>query len=130
MYVHWCVHDVHTDIYNYSTAPTSNPLLPVVAFLVVVVLLLITCVALLVLTLAVTATKLNKVWAEKGHTDPPHYYNQTGRGEGEITERICDEVGEGTDPSVGQTGPYQELELRTMEESQYETLNKDTIDEA
>ena len=77
-----------------------------------------------------TANKLNNVWVEKGHTDPPHYYNQTGGGEGETTERIGDEVGEGTDPSGGQTGPYQELELRTMEERHYETLNKDTIDEA
>ena len=87
--------------------------------------------ALLVLALAVTATKLNKWRAEKGHTDLPHiYYNQTGRREGETTARIHDEAGEGTGTSDGQSGPYQELELGTMEERHYETLNKDTIAEA
>ena len=95
-----------------------------------VVLLLITCVVLLVLALAVTATKQNKWRGEKGYTDPPHYYNQAERREGETTERIHDEVGEGTGPSEGPSGPYQELELRTMEERHYESLNKDTIAEA
>ena len=85
---------------------------------------------LLVLALAVTATKLNKLRAEKGHTDPPQYYNHTGRREGKTTERIYDEAVEGTGPSEGQSGPYQELELGTMEERHYESLNKDTIAEA
>ena len=109
------------------TVPSSNPLLPAVIILVVMVLLLITCVALLVLALAVTATKLNKLRAEKGHTDPPHYYNQTGGGEGKTMEGIYDEVGEGTGPTEGQ---YQELKLEEMEERQYEGLNKDTIAKA
>ena len=72
-----------------------SPLLPAVAFLVVVVLLLITCAALLVLALAVTTTKLKRLRAEKGHTDPPHYYNQTGQGE-ETENGIYDEVRERT----------------------------------
>ena len=88
-----------------------------------VVLLLITCVALLALALAVTATKLNKLRAEKAHTDPLHCYNQTGGGEGETKDRIYDEVGEGTDPIGGQKGHYQELKLETMEKKQYETLH-------
>ena len=109
------------------TAPCSCPpslpsLLPAVVSLVVVVLLLITCVALLALALAVTATKLNKLRAEKAHTD----YNQTGGGEGRSTERIYDEVGEGTDPIGGQKGHYQELKLETMDKKQYETCIEDT----
>ena len=108
---------------NLCTAPTSNPLLPAVASLVVVVLLLITCVALLVLALAVTATKLNKLRAEKAHTDPLHCYNQTGGGEGKTKDKIYDEMGEGTDPIGGQKGLYQELKLETMDKSQYETLH-------
>ena len=83
--------------------------------------------ALLVLVLVVTAAKLNKLEAEKAHTDQTHYSNQTGGGGGETTEIICAEVGEGTGPSGGHTGPYQELELGTMEERHYETLNKDTM---
>ena len=74
-------------------ASTSDPLLPTVVFLVVVVLPLITCVALLVLALAVTATKLNRLRAEKGHTDQSHYHSQTGGGEGKTTERIYDKAG-------------------------------------
>ena len=89
-----------------------------------VVLLLITCVALLVLALAVTATKLNKLRAEKAHTDPLHCYNQTGGGEEKSTERIYDEVGEGKGPIGEQKGHYQELKLETMDEKQYETLPK------
>ena len=108
---------------NLCTAPTSNPLLPAVASLVVVVLLLITCVALLVLALAVTATNLNKLRAEKAHTDPLHCYNQTGGGEGKTKDKIYDEMGEGTDPIGGQKGLYQELKLETMDKSQYETLH-------
>ena len=76
-----------------------------------VVLLLITFVALLALVLAVTATKLNKLRAEKAHSDPLHCYNQTGAGGEETKDRIYDEVGEGTDPIGGQKGYYQELEL-------------------
>ena len=79
--------------------------------------------ALLVLALAVTATKLNKFRAEKGHIDPPHCYNQTGGGEGKTMERIYDEVGEGTGPIGGQKGHYQELTVGTMEKKQYETLH-------
>ena len=111
--------------------PFGNPLLPAVVSLVVVVLLLITCVVLLVLALAVTATKLNKFRAEKGHNDPAHYYSQqTGGVKGKTTERIYDEVGEGTGPIGGQQGYYQELKLETMEKRQYETLEKDTIAKA
>ena len=108
---------------NLSTAPTSNPLLPAVVSLVVVVLLLITCVALLVLALAVTATKLNKLRAEKALTDSLHCYNQTGGGEEESTDKIYDEVGEGTDPVGEQKGYYEELKLETMDRRQYDTLH-------
>ncbi len=52
----------------------------------------------------VTATKLNKLRAEKAHTDPLHCYNQTGGGEGKSTERIYDEVGEGTGPIENRRG--------------------------
>ena len=103
------------------TAPSSYPLLPAVVLLGV--LLLITCVALLVLALAVTATKLHKLRAEKAHTDHPSWYNQTGGGEGETKDRIYDEVGEGTYPIGGQKGSYQELKLETMDKKQYETLH-------
>ena len=112
--------------YTYSTAPSSNPLLPAVVSLIVVVLLLITCVALLVLVLAVTATKLNKLRAVKAHTDPPHYYNQTAVEGASTTEKSYEEMEEWIGPVVGQSGPYQELELGGMEERQYESLNKDT----
>ena len=78
--------------------------------------------ALLVLALAVTDTKLNKLRTEKAHTDPLHCYNQTG-GEGKTKDRIYDEVGEGTDPIGRQKGLYQELKLETMEKSQYESLH-------
>ena len=108
---------------NLSTAPTSNPLLPAIVSLVVVVLLLITCAALLVLALAVTATKLNKLRAEKALTDSPHSYNQTGGGEEETTDKIYDEVGDGTDPVGEQKGHYQELKLETMDRRQYDTLH-------
>ena len=74
--------------------------IPAVVSLGVVVLLLISCVVLLVLALAVTATKRNKVRAEKGHTDPTHYYKQTGGGE-----------------------EKSKLNLETMEKRQYETLH-------
>ena len=79
--------------------------------------------ALLVLALAVTATKLNKLRAEKGRTDPAHYYDQTSRGEGKTKEGIYDEVGEGKGPIGGRRGHYQELDLETMEKRQYETLH-------
>ena len=79
--------------------------------------------ALLVLALAVTATKLNKLKAEKAHTDHLSCYNKTGEGEEKRTERIDDEVGEGTDPIGGQKGHYQELKLETMHKKQYETLH-------
>ena len=80
---------------------------------------MITCVALQALALAVTATKLNKLRTEKAHTD----CNQTGRKQGKSTERIYDEVGEGTDPIGEQKGHYQELKLETMEKKHYETLH-------
>ena len=108
---------------NLCTAPSSYPLLPAIVSLVVVALLLITCVALLVLALAVTDTKLNKLRAEKAHTDPIHCYTQTGGGEGKTTEKIYDKVGEGIDPVGEQKGLYQELKLETMEKKQYETLH-------
>ena len=119
----WVVYVHTTIILVFYTVSCSNPLLPAVVVLVVMVLLLITCVALLVLALAVTATKLNKLMAEKGHTDPPHYYDYTGGGEGKTKERIYDEVGEGTGPTGGQRGHYQEMKLETMEKRQYETLH-------
>ena len=75
--------------------------------------------ALLVLALAVTATKLNKLRTEKVHTDN----NQTGRKQGKSTEGIYDEVGDGTDPIGGQKGHYQELKLETIDTKQYETLH-------
>ena len=108
------------------TVPSSNPLLPAVIVLVVMVLLLITCVALLVLALAVTATKLNKLRAEKGHTDPPHYYDQIREGERKPKEEIYQEIREEASPTQGQKGLYQELELDKMEERGYEGLTKDT----
>ena len=79
--------------------------------------------ALLVLALAVTATKLSRMRAEKAHTNSFHCYNQTGGGEGDTKDRIYDEVGEGTDPIGGQKGHYQELKLETMDKKQYETLH-------
>ena len=79
--------------------------------------------ALLVLALAVTATKLNRLRTEKAHTNPLHCYNQTGGGKDKCTERIYDEVGEGTDPIEGQKGHYQELKLETMDKKHYETLH-------
>ena len=75
--------------------------------------------ALLALALAVTGTKLNKLRTEKAHAD----YNQTGRKQVKSTERIYDEVGEGTDPVGGQKGHYQELKLETIDTKQYETLH-------
>ncbi len=91
-----------------------------------VVLLLITCVALLALALAVTATKLNRFRAKKAHTDPPHYYNQTAVEGVSTTEKSYEVMEEWTGPVEGQSGPYQELTLETMEKRQYESLNKDT----
>ena len=79
--------------------------------------------ALLALALAVTATKLNTLRAVKAHTDPLHCYNKTGGGEEKSTERIYDEVGEGTGPIGEQKGHYQELKLETMDKKQYETLH-------
>ena len=66
-------------------------------------------------------TKLNKLRAEKGHIDPPHYYDQTGGGEGKTMEGIYDEVGEGTGTIGGQREHYQELKLETVEKRQYAT---------
>ena len=72
------------------TVSFTNGLLTAVAFLGVVVLLLITCVALLVAVLAVTANKLNKLRAQKAHTDPHHYtdplhcHTEPGGGRGRL----------------------------------------------
>ena len=76
------------------------------------------------LVVALSANKLNRLRAEKAHTDPPHYCIETGGGERKAKERVYDEVGEGTSPAGGQSGHYQELELGTMEGRQYESLNK------
>ena len=108
---------------SHCTAPSSYPLFPAIVSLGVVVLLLITCVALLVLALAVTATKLNRLRAEKTHTDHLSCYNQAGGGEEETKDRIYDEVGEGTDPVGEQKGHYQELKLETLDRRQYDTLH-------
>ena len=78
---------------------------------------------LLALALAVTAIKLNRLKTEKTHTDPLHCYNKTGGGKGKSTERIYDEVGEGTGPIGEQKGHYQELKLETMDKKQYDTLH-------
>ena len=94
------------------------------------VVLLIACVVLLVLALAVTATKLNKLKAEKSHIDSPHYYNQIAIKEGKTTDRIYDEVGDGTGHIRGKGGLYQELNMQTMEKRQYQSLNKETIAKA
>ena len=103
-----------------STAPCGSccPLLPAIVSLVVVVLLLITCVALLVLALAVTVAKLNKLRGEKGHSDPPHYYNQTRGGE-ESEDGIYDEVRERTGHVQGLMQPYQGLNRETLERREY-----------
>ena len=79
---------------------------------------------LLVPALTVTATKLKRLRAEKGHSDP--YYSQTGVGEGKTTERIYDEAGKGTGQIRGKAGHYQELNMETMEERQYEALEETT----
>ena len=75
------------------------------------------------LALAVTAIKLNKLRAEKAHTDPLHCYTKTGGGEGETKDRIYAEVGVRKGPIVEQKGHYQELNLETMDKKQYETLH-------
>ena len=77
LYIHLC------------TAPTSNPLLPTIISLVV--LLLIICVDLLALALAVTATKLIKLRAEKAL----NCYNLAGGGEGRTAEEVYEEMDEG-----------------------------------
>ena len=82
--------------------------------------------ALLVLALAVTATKLNTLRADKAHTDPLHCYNQTGGGEEKSTERIYDEVGEGKGPIGEQKGHYQELKLRQWIRNSMKPCMEDT----
>ena len=79
--------------------------------------------ALLVLALTVTVTKLKKVRAEKCHSDPPHCYNQTGGGKGKTKESIYAEVGEGRVPFEGQRGHYQDLNMATLESRLYATLH-------
>ena len=51
--------------------------------------------------------KLNKLMAEKTHTDPLHCYNKTGGGKEKSTERIYDEVRVGTGLIGEQQGHYQ-----------------------
>ena len=80
--------------------------------------------ALLVVAQAVNASKLNKLRAEKAHTDPPHCHTEPGGGEGKAKKGIYDEVGEGTAPTGGQSGHYRELKLGTMEGRQYDSLGK------
>ena len=87
---------------------------------------------LLVLALAVTTTKPKRLTAEKGRSGPSHYYSQTGGGEGKSTERIYNEVGEGTGHIRGKAGHYQELNMETMEtmeKQQYEILEETTAKE-
>ena len=104
---------------------TLSGLLTAVVFLTVAVLLLVTGVALLVVVLAVTGNKLNKLRAEKAHTDPLHNYNQTGGGEENTNEEDYEEMDVDTTPTGGERGKYQELEMETMdmENRQYESLN-------
>ena len=81
--------------------------------------------ALLVLALAVTATKQNKVRAGKGPNDPLNYYSQTGGGVEKTKERIYAEVGKRAYPLEGQKGQYQELNMETMDKRQYATLHRE-----
>ena len=83
--------------------------------------------SLLVLALAVTANKLNKL-KKIGHRYPLHCYNKTAVGEGET--KIYDEVGKRAEPIEEQQRHYQELTLETMEQRQYASLNKDTTTNA
>ena len=71
-----------------------------------------------------TANKRNKLRAERAHTEPPHYYKQTGRREGKAKEGAYEEMELETAPTGGQRGQYQELEMGTMERRQYESLSK------
>ena len=80
--------------------------------------------ALLVAALAVTANKPSKLRAEKAHSDPPHYYNQTGEKESKTKEEAYEEMEVETASNGGQKGHYQELEVGTLEKGQYESLNK------
>ena len=64
------------------------------------VLLLVTGVALLVVVLAVTANKLNKLRAEKAHTDSFHCYTERGGGERKAKKAVNDEVGERRQPQL------------------------------
>ena len=59
--------------------------------------------------------------AEKGHADPPHYYNQTRGGE-ETEDGIYDEVRERTGHIQGLMQPFQDLKLETLERRQYITM--------
>ena len=81
--------------------------------------------ALLVVALAVTANQLNKLRAEKAHTDPSHCYEQTGGGEEITKEEDYEEMDVDTTPTGGERGKYQELKMETMEmeNGQYESLN-------
>ena len=70
-----------------------------------------------------TTTKLKRLRAEKAHTDPPHYYNQTGREE-ETENGIYNEVKERTGHIQGLMQPYQGLKPDTLERREY--VIKDT----
>ena len=102
---------------------SSNLLLLGIVPAVVVVLLLITCVAVLVLVLAVIV-KWKTLRTKKAHTDQPVYYNETGGGEGKTIEELNDNVKEGLSNTEQPWGLFQELGLGTVEERQYNCLNK------
>ena len=71
-----------------------------------------------------TANKLNKLTPEKAHTNPPHYYDQTGGAEGKAKEGVYEEMEVESASTGGQRGKYKELELGTLEKGLYESLNK------
>ena len=104
-------------------ASSSNLLLLAIVPAAVVVLLLITCVAVLVLVLAVIV-KRKKLRTKKAHTDQPVYYNETRGREGKTIEELYDDVEEGPSKTERQCGLYQELDLGTVEERQYNCLTK------
>ena len=72
-----------------------------------------------------TATKLNKFRAEKGHTNPTHCFNQTVGGEGKTKESIYAEVEEERVPIEGERGHYQDLNMATLDSRMYATLHEE-----
>ena len=65
---------------------------------------------------------MEKVRAEKAHTDPPLYYNQQPEGGEETKDGIYYEVGVMKCHIEGQMGPYQDLKLVTLVRRQYEVM--------